>query len=99
MRAPCTLDYHRSMPGNSPCYMRSLHLTNRLQAAIALRLRDEVEQLVARIQPLARWHMCLSSGTVITLGSGFLFTGMAAAFLSDLDRAVVEIDKAVDDNT
>jgi DNA-binding CsgD family transcriptional regulator len=84
---------------NPPRYMRSLHLTNRLQAAIALRLRDDVELLAARLAPVAHWHVCLSAGTVLTLGSGFLFTGMAAGALGDFDRAVLHIEKAVDDNT
>jgi DNA-binding CsgD family transcriptional regulator len=84
---------------NPPRYMLSLHLTNRLQAAIALRLREDVEQLAARIEPMAGWHVCLAAGTVVTLGAGFLYTGSAAAFRGDLDRAVLHIQKAVDDNT
>jgi DNA-binding CsgD family transcriptional regulator len=84
---------------NPPRYMLSLHLANRLQAAIALRLRDEVEQLAARLEPLAHWHVCLAAGTVITLGSGFLYTGIAAAFLGDFDRAVLDIQNAADDNS
>lgn len=82
-----------------PRYMLVLHLANRLQAAIALRLPDDVEQLAARLEPFARWHVCLGAGTVVTWGSGFLYTGTAAAFLGNLDRAVVDIQKAVDDNT
>ena len=84
---------------NPPRYMLLLHLANRLQAAIALRHLDDVEQLAARLEPLARWHVCLAAGTVVTWGSGFLYTGLAAASLGDLDRAVLDIQKAVDDNT
>jgi DNA-binding CsgD family transcriptional regulator len=82
-----------------PRYMLSLHLTNRLCAAVGLKLRDDAERLAARLEPLARWHVTLGAGTVITLGSGFLYTGIAAAFLGDLNRAVLDIQKAVDDNS
>jgi len=81
-----------------PPYMLTVHLVGRLVTAIRLKLGDEVAQLLARFEPFGRWHVAFGSGTVVTLGSGFLYTGMAAAFLGDLDRAVADITKSVEDN-
>jgi DNA-binding CsgD family transcriptional regulator len=81
-----------------PRYVLSSQLAMRLRAAIRLGLRRDVEQLKVRLEPVARWHVAPGSGTFITLGSGRLYTGLAAAFLGDLDRAIVDITKAVDDN-
>lgn len=79
-------------------YMLALQLTDRLRAAIALNLRDDVGQVAARLQPLAVWHVSMGSGTVLTLGSGFLYTGMAAGFLGDLDRAIADMTNALHAN-
>jgi DNA-binding CsgD family transcriptional regulator len=81
-----------------PRYMLSMHLSRRLQAAIALGLRDEVAHLLARFQPLAHWHVVPGAGVMVTDGSGFLVTGQAAAFLGDLDAAVAQLEQAVDDD-
>ncbi len=81
-----------------PRYMLSMHLRTRLQAAIALGLRSEVAHLLARFQPLAHWHVVPGAGLVVTFGSGFLYTGQAAAFLGDLDSAVAQLERAIDDN-
>jgi DNA-binding CsgD family transcriptional regulator/nucleoside-triphosphatase THEP1 len=81
-----------------PRYMLAMHLSVRLQAAIALGLRDEVEQLLARFQPMAHWHVVPAVGMVVTYGSGFLVTGQAAAFLGDLNAAVAQLEQAVTDN-
>jgi DNA-binding CsgD family transcriptional regulator len=82
-----------------PPYLLTVHLSQRLVAAIELKLRDDVAQLLARFEPFARWHVVFGSGTVVTFGSGFLHTGMAAALLGDLDRAAADMSKAVEDNT
>jgi DNA-binding CsgD family transcriptional regulator len=82
-----------------PGYVLLTALKMRLQIALGLELHAEVEQLRARMLPVARWHVTPGSGTFITFGSGFLYTGIAAAFLGDLDGAVVELNAAVHDNT
>ena len=79
-------------------YTYLVHLWGRMQVAIELNLRDDVEQLLARFQPLANWHAVFGAGTVVTFGSGRLITGQAAAFLGDLDAAVSDLEKAAADN-
>jgi len=83
---------------NLPRYMLSVHLWGRLRVAIELGLRHDVEQLLARFQPMAHWHVVFGAGTVITFGSGLLISGQAAGYLGDLDTAVVQIERALDDN-
>jgi DNA-binding CsgD family transcriptional regulator/tetratricopeptide (TPR) repeat protein len=82
----------------TPRYVLLVALRMRLEIALALGLRDEVEQLDARLRPVAHRHVAAGSGTFITFGSGLRYTGRAAAFLGDLDRAVVELGDAADDN-
>jgi DNA-binding CsgD family transcriptional regulator len=81
-----------------PRYMLAMHLRSRLLAAIELGLRDDVVHLAARFQPIAHWHVVTGAGTVMTLGSGLLFAGQAAAFLGDLDGAVAHLERAADDD-
>jgi DNA-binding CsgD family transcriptional regulator len=83
---------------NPPRYTLLVHLWGRLKVAIELGLRHDVEQLLARFRPLAHWHATFGAGTVITFGSGRLITGQAAAFLGDLDGAVVDLERAVNEN-
>ena len=83
---------------NPPRYVLLVHLWGRLKVAIELGLRAEVEQLLVRFQPIAHWHVAFGAGTVITLGSGRLMSGRAAAFLGDLNTAVVELEQAMDDD-
>jgi DNA-binding CsgD family transcriptional regulator len=78
--------------------MLAMHLRGRLLAAIDLGLRDDVEALLARFQPIARWHVVTGAGTVMTFGSGFLVTGQAAAFLGNVDAAVADLERAAYDN-
>jgi DNA-binding NarL/FixJ family response regulator len=83
----------------APRYVLMTSLKMRLQIALGLEVRDEVEQLRARMLPVARWHVTPGSGTFITFGSGFLYTGMAAAFLGDLNSSIEEMRHAVEDNS
>ena len=83
---------------NQPRYVRPFQLATRISAAIGVGMRSDVEQLTARLAPIARLHMAHGSGMFVTLGSGYLYTGLAAAFLGDVDRAVADLMKAVDDN-
>jgi len=84
---------------NPPPYVLTVQLMSRIMAAIRLQLRDEVQQLLGRLEPFARWHVAFGSGVHVSFGSGFLFTGMAAAYLGDFERAVADITRAVEDNT
>jgi DNA-binding NarL/FixJ family response regulator len=79
-------------------YLLALHLSDRLEAAAALNLPHDLRELSARLQPLAAWHVTLGSGTVITKGSGFLYLGIAAAALGDVESAVADITRSVYDN-
>jgi DNA-binding CsgD family transcriptional regulator len=83
---------------NPPRYIRLLYLWARLWVAIQLGLREDVEQLLARFQPMAHWHLVFGAGTVLTRGSGFLGVGQAAAFLGDLDTAAVQLERAMHEN-
>jgi DNA-binding CsgD family transcriptional regulator len=82
-----------------PPYVLVMPLAWRLLSAIRLGLRDDAAALLLRFRPFARWHVAHGSGAFLTLGSGYLYSGMAAAFLGDADGAVADLTKAVDDNT
>lgn len=84
---------------NPPPFVVAVPLSWRLVSAIRLGLRDDAAPLLARFEPFARWHVAHGSGAFVTLGSGYLYTGMAAAFLGDVDRAATDITRAIDDNT
>jgi DNA-binding CsgD family transcriptional regulator/tetratricopeptide (TPR) repeat protein len=93
--------YARLPPADAyqpPPYARTVALRVRLLAAIRLKMRDDVVLLLQRFEPYAGLHVAFGSGAFLTFGSGRLYTGMAAAFLGDLDRAVADITGAVDDN-
>ncbi|MFN2582741.1 MAG: LuxR C-terminal-related transcriptional regulator, partial [Candidatus Dormibacteria bacterium] len=83
---------------NPPPFAVVVPLSWRLVSAIRLSLRDEVAALLLRLEPFARWHVAHGAGAFVTFGSAHLYTGMAAASLNDLDRAVSEIGNAVEDN-
>jgi DNA-binding CsgD family transcriptional regulator len=83
---------------NPPRYTLLVHLWGRLKVAIELDLRDDVRQLLARFRSLAHWHAVFGAGTVITFGSGLLISGQAAGFLGDLDTAVKDLERAVEEN-
>ncbi|HEX6508639.1 MAG TPA: AAA family ATPase [Chloroflexota bacterium] len=83
---------------NLPRYTLLVNLWERLSVAMELGLRDDVQQLLAHFQPMAHWHAVFGAGTVITRGSGLLIAGQAAAFLGDLDTAVVQVERAMGDN-
>lgn len=82
-----------------PRYVLLLGLRMRLDVAMGLGLRDEVEQLRDRLQPLARWHVTAGSAAFITFGSALLCMGRAASFLGELDRAVIELNDAAEENS
>jgi DNA-binding CsgD family transcriptional regulator/tetratricopeptide (TPR) repeat protein len=81
-----------------PRYVLLMALRMRLEIALGLGLREEVERLDARLQPVAHRHVAAGSATFITFGSGLRYSGRAAAFLGDLDRAVAQLERAADDN-
>lgn len=82
-----------------PPYVLVVSLNWRLLSAIRLNLREDVAALLARFEPFARWHVAHGSGAFMTMGSGHLYTGMAAVSLGDVDRAVADITRAIDENT
>jgi len=84
---------------NPPPYVVVVPLSWRLLSAIRLNLREDVAALLARFEPFARWHVAHGSGAFMTMGSGHLYTGMAAASLGNVDRAVTDITRAIDENT
>jgi DNA-binding CsgD family transcriptional regulator/DNA polymerase III delta prime subunit len=84
---------------NPPPFVVVVPLSWRLVSAICLGLHDDVAALLSRFEPFARWHVAHGAGAFVTYGSGYLYTGMAASFLGDVDRAVTDIRNAVDDNT
>jgi DNA-binding CsgD family transcriptional regulator len=81
-----------------PQYVVTVQIAERIKAAIALQVADDVEQLLPRLEPLAKWQVAFGSGVHLTLGSGFLYTGMAAACLGELERAIADVSKAIEEN-